>query len=117
VFELLPKDTLADETEIGFFFFYSFHFINIFNLFFSLLNFCISFYTVKDVLINPSNREELQIDKLIMTFNCPGDNEVGTTIEPNVPPGISKMFVLDFIFLIYFFLLWEFFFFIYLFFL
>jgi hypothetical protein len=50
------------------------------------------FYAVKDVFVNPSSKEGLQVDKLTMVFNCPGDNIVGTTIEPNVPPGISKMF-------------------------
>jgi hypothetical protein len=49
-------------------------------------------YAVKDVLINPSKKEGLQVDKLTMLFNCPEYDCVGTTVEPNVPPGISKMF-------------------------
>jgi hypothetical protein len=54
------------------------------------------FYAAKDVLINNSKREELQVDKLTMIFNCPSET-VGTTINPNLPPGISKMFVFHFI--------------------
>jgi hypothetical protein len=38
------------------------------------------------------------VDKLTMVFNCP-DNRAGTTVDPNVPDGISNMFVFDFIFL------------------
>jgi hypothetical protein len=55
--------------------------------------FYIYFYAVKDVLINPSNREELEVDKLLMNFNCPRFSGVGTRIDPNVPPGISKMLI------------------------
>jgi hypothetical protein len=62
-------------------------------------------YKVKDVLINPSNRKELQVDKLKMVFDCPNDY-VGTTIDPNVPDGISNMFVFDFIFLIFLFFIY-----------
>jgi hypothetical protein len=50
-----------------------------------------------DVLINPSNRKELQVNKLTMVFNV-SDAWVGTTIDPNIQPGISKMFVFDFFF-------------------
>jgi hypothetical protein len=67
-----------------------------FNYFF-FVKYFMSFYTVKEVLINPSNREELQVDKLTLFFNCP-IAKVGTTIEPNVPVGISKMFVFHFFF-------------------
>jgi hypothetical protein len=65
-----------------------------------LLNYIyIYFHAVKDVLINPSKKEGLRVDKLTMVFNCPGVYDfVGTTVEPNVPDGISKMFVFDFIF-------------------
>jgi hypothetical protein len=45
-----------------------------------------------------SSKEELQVDRLTMKFNCPTHNTVGTTIDPNVPDGISKRFVFDFIF-------------------
>jgi hypothetical protein len=90
---------------------YSYHSLVLYIiLFFSLINFYLNcffllnylyiyFYVVKDVLINPSNREELQVDKLTMVFNCP-NVWVGTTVEPNVPDGISKMFVYHFIFFI-----------------
>jgi hypothetical protein len=81
-----------------------------FNCFFFVkLYIYIYLYAVKNILINPSNREELGVDKLTMLFNCP-DYWVGTTIEPNVPDGISKMFV--FVFIFFFFLLRGFFFFI-----
>jgi hypothetical protein len=37
------------------------------------------------------------MNKLTMVFKCPGfGNRAGTTVEPNVPDGISKMFVFDF---------------------
>jgi hypothetical protein len=46
------------------------------------------------------------VDKLTMLFNCPGNDDVGTTIDPNVPDGISMMFVFDFIFLIFLFFIY-----------
>jgi hypothetical protein len=49
------------------------------------------------VLINPSYEEGLQVDKLTMMFNT--EFIIGTTINPNVPDGISKMFAFEFIFL------------------
>jgi hypothetical protein len=56
-------------------------------------------YAVKDVLINPSKKEGLRVDKLTTMFNCPGwDNNVGTTVEPNVPDGICKIFAFLFVF-------------------
>jgi hypothetical protein len=68
------------------------------------------------MLIFPSQKEELRVDKLTMVFNCPGWNVVGTTIDPNVPDGISKMFVFHFIFYIFVFYLFcygfQFFFFL-----
>jgi hypothetical protein len=68
-------------------------------------------YAVKDVLINRSNTEELRVNKLTMVFNCPGfGNYAGATIDPNVPDGISKMFVFDFIFFFIFFVEGYFFF-------
>jgi hypothetical protein len=80
---------------------------NFFFIFFFLLNFLIYYYAAKNVLINPSNRNELQVDKLTMLFNCPGINTtVGTTVEPNVPRGISKMFVFHFIFFIFLFFIY-----------
>jgi hypothetical protein len=45
------------------------------------------------------------VDKLTMVFNCPDYRVVGTTIEPNIPDGISKMFVFHFIFLYFYFLI------------
>jgi hypothetical protein len=57
-----------------------------------------SFYAVKDILINPNNRKKLEVSKLTMVFNCP-NTRVGTTIDPSVPDGISKMFVFEFVFL------------------
>jgi hypothetical protein len=68
-------------------------------LFFLVKFFYIYFYAVKDVSITPSKKEGLRVDKLTMVFNCPGwGNTVGTTVDPNVPDGISKMFVFDFFF-------------------
>jgi hypothetical protein len=70
------------------------------HLFFLNKFFYIYFYVVKNVLINPSNREELKVDNLTMVFNISGSfNYVGTTIEPAFPDAISKMFISDFIFL------------------
>jgi hypothetical protein len=66
----------------------------------------IYFYPVKDVLIKPSNKKGLRVDKLTIVFNCTEwDGFVGTTIDPNVPTGISKMFVFIFIFFNFCFLL------------
>jgi hypothetical protein len=64
------------------------------------------------VLINPSKKEGLRVDKLTMVFNCPGYYGVGTTVDPNVPDGISIMFVFDFIIFLFLFL-WDIFFFIF----
>jgi hypothetical protein len=83
----------------------------LFQLFFLYLFFYIYFYAVKDVLINPSKKEGLRVDKLTTVFNT--DITVGTTIEPTVPDGISKMFVFFSIFLLWvsiFFFFLEFFF-------
>jgi hypothetical protein len=93
-----------------FIFLYLFYFIYIFNYFFLFLIFFISSYAVMDVLINPSKEEGLRVDKLTMVFNCP-KHTVGTTIEPTLPDGISKMFVFDFIFFFFFFVMGFFFFF------
>jgi hypothetical protein len=52
------------------------------------------------------------VEKLTMLFICP-DTIVGTTIQPNVPPGISKMFVFH---LTFFFVMEIFFIFLFLYF-
>jgi hypothetical protein len=43
---------------------------------------------------------------LTIVFNCPRIDIVGTTVEPNVPDGISKMFVFHFIFFIFLFFIY-----------
>jgi hypothetical protein len=50
--------------------------------------------------INPTNNEELEVNRLTMVFNC--YNRVGTTTNPNVADGISKMFTFYFIFFSFF---------------
>jgi hypothetical protein len=55
------------------------------------------------------------VDKLTMLFNCLGwNNIVGTTVDPNVPSGISKMFAFDFfIFNFFYYVMGAFFLFFY----
>jgi hypothetical protein len=59
---------------------------------------------VKDISINPTNRKELEVNQLRMVFKVSGWDRVGTTIYPNIPLGISKMFSL----FIYYFVLFLF---------
>jgi hypothetical protein len=44
---------------------------------------------VKDVSINPTTKEGLEVNELTMLFN--NSSWVGTTINPTIPLGISRM--------------------------
>jgi hypothetical protein len=59
---------------------------------------------VKEVSINIANREELEVNRLSLLFSVSGAFIYdGTTINPDVPLGISKMFCSIFICLFHFF--------------
>jgi hypothetical protein len=86
----------------GIMYYIIFFITNIYFQLFFLYKFFIYFYAVKDVLVNPSYRKEHRVYKLTMPFDCP-HARVGTTVDPNVPLGISKMFIFDLIFFYLFF--------------
>jgi hypothetical protein len=62
----------------------------------SVFNLIMCYLVVKDVFINPTNTKELEVNELTMLFNNPSKYWVGTTINPTIPPGISRMFAFFF---------------------